>query len=66
MVFHGIVAELVDALDLGSSAFGVRVRFPPFPPELIAAKSMFSTPVAELVYAGDLKSLHYGFESRSA
>ncbi len=29
---HAKVAELADALDLGSSAFGVRVRVPPFAP----------------------------------
>ena len=29
---YGPVAKLVDALDLGSSAFGVRVRVSPGPP----------------------------------
>jgi hypothetical protein len=37
------VAELVDALDLGSSAFGVGVRVPPFAPAFpggMAAKQL--------------------------
>jgi hypothetical protein len=37
------VAELVDALDLGSSAYGVGVRVPPFAPEIpgrITAKTV--------------------------
>ena len=45
-MFFAKVAELVDALDLGSSAFGVGVRVPPFAPysypnAMIAALGFF-------------------------
>ncbi len=33
------VAELVDALDLGSSALGVGVRVPPFAPIILSCKT---------------------------
>lgn len=38
---YGPVAKLVDALDLGSSAFGVRVRVSPGPPFKLRERKLY-------------------------
>ncbi len=48
----GPVAKLVDALDLGSSAFGVRVRVSPGPPLKPLKKEWFFYALRDFVSAG--------------
>jgi hypothetical protein len=49
LVVFAKVAELVDALDLGSSAYGVGVRVPPFAPEILGCMTAKTSVI--VVYA---------------